>query len=282
MLVIQSCKEMQVWAQKTREQGKLIAFVPTMGFLHEGHFALLREGKKRGGRLVISIFVNPTQFGLGEDYEEYPRDLEGDKEKASRLGVDVLFAPSRQEMYPYDFQTYVNVEKVTQNLCGVSRPGHFRGVTTVVAKLFNIVKPHVAVFGEKDYQQLITIRQMVKDLNFDIEITSIPIVREEDGLAMSSRNKYLSGKERKAARCLTDSLDRAEKLYQRGEVSSQNLVEEATKIINTQSSTKIDYIKICHPETLEDIDTIDGRALMALAVRVGKTRLIDNRVLKKL
>jgi len=282
MLVIQSCKEMQVWAQKTREQGKLIAFVPTMGFLHEGHFALLREGKKRGGRLVISIFVNPTQFGLGEDYEEYPRDLEGDKEKASRLGVDVLFAPSRQEMYPYDFQTYVNVEKVTQNLCGVSRPGHFRGVTTVVAKLFNIVKPHVAVFGEKDYQQLITIRQMVKDLNFDIEITSIPIVREEDGLAMSSRNKYLSGKERKAARCLIDSLDRAEKLYQRGEVNSQNLVEEATKIINTQSSTKIDYIKICHPETLEDIDTIDGRALMALAVRVGKTRLIDNRVLKKL
>ncbi len=281
MLTIQSCKEMQAWAQKTREAGKIIAFVPTMGFLHKGHLALMEEGKKRGDVLVISIFVNPTQFGVGEDYEEYPRDLEGDKKKAEKVGVDVIFAPSVKEMYPPDYQTFVQVEKVTQNLCGISRPTHFRGVTTVVAKLFNIVKPQIAIFGEKDYQQLITIRQMVKDLNFDIEIVGMPIVREDDGLAMSSRNNYLTPKERKAALCLVNSLNQAEKLFQNGEVRTEKLIQEAEKIINAQPLAKIDYIKICHPETLEDIDTIDSKALMALAVRIGNTRLIDNRILKR-
>ncbi|MBW1678920.1 MAG: pantoate--beta-alanine ligase [Deltaproteobacteria bacterium] len=281
MNIIHSLIEMQNWAKKARGAGKVIAFVPTMGFLHEGHLALMREGKKRGDVLVISIFVNPTQFGVGENYEEYPQDLEGDKEKALKVGVDIIFAPPVREMYPPDFQTYVNVEKVTQNLCGISRPTHFQGVTTVVAKLFNIIKPQVAFFGEKDYQQLITIRQMVKDLNFDIEIIGMPIIREEGGLAMSSRNKYLSSKERKAAFCLVSSLDRAERLYQSGEVSSQKLIEETVKNINAQALTRVDYIKICDPDTLEDIDTIDGKALIALAVRIGKTRLIDNRTFKK-
>lgn len=282
MELIYSIMEMQMWVREARQARKVIAFVPTMGFLHEGHVSLMQEGKKRGDVLVVSIFVNPTQFGAGEDYGEYPRDLEGDKEKCLRVGADVIFVPSVKEMYPPDFQTFVTVEKVTQNLCGISRPTHFRGVTTVVAKLFNIVKPQVAIFGEKDYQQLITIRQMVKDVNFDIEIVGMPIVREADGLAMSSRNKYLSLEERKEALCLISSLEKVEHLYRAGERNAQRLINEATQIVTAQPSATIDYVKICNPETLEDIDTIDGSALMALAVRVGKTRLIDNRRLKEI
>ena len=280
MDVFQSVTEMQVWANEARRSGKVISLVPTMGFLHEGHVALMEKGKKRGDVLAISIFVNPTQFGAGEDYEEYPQDLEGDKEKAAEAGVDVIFAPHVKDMYPSDFQTYIDVEKVTQNLCGFSRPTHFRGVTTVVAKLFNIIKPHVAVFGEKDFQQLITVRQMVKDLNVDIEVVGMPIVREEDGLAMSSRNKHLNPEERTAALCLVASLDRAEKLHQSGEIRSEKIIGEAQKIINAQSLAAIDYVKICNAETLEDVDTLDGIALMALAVRIGTTRLIDNRILQ--
>jgi pantoate--beta-alanine ligase len=280
MDVFQSVTEMQAWANEARRSGKVISLVPTMGFLHEGHVTLLREGRKRGDALVFSIFVNPAQFGAGEDYEEYPRDLEGDKEKAAEAGVDIIFAPSAKEMYPSDFQTYIDVEKVTQNLCGFSRPTHFRGVTTVVAKLFNIIKPHVAIFGEKDFQQLITIRQMVKDLNMDIEVIGMPIVREEDGLAMSSRNKHLNPKERKVSLCLVDSLDRAEKLHQGGEIHAERIIGEALKIISEQHLAAIDYVKICNAETLEDIDTLDGIAVMALAVRIGTTRLIDNRIFK--
>lgn len=279
MKLIQSVSEMQQWANSARQEGKRISFVPTMGFLHEGHVALMREGKNRGDCLVASIFVNPTQFGVGEDYEDYPRDLEGDSEKISSAGGDVIFAPSVKEMYPAGYQTFIAVEKVTQNLCGASRPTHFRGVTTVVAKLFNIVKPHVAIFGQKDYQQLVTIRQMTRDLNFDIEIIGMPTIREKDGLAMSSRNKYLSTEERKQALCLVNALNRAEKLFQGGEKNSKKLIAGAADIISAQPAAVIDYINICHPETIEDLEWIDDKALMALAVKIGKTRLIDNRVL---
>jgi pantoate--beta-alanine ligase len=280
MNTIQSVSDMQQWTCATREAEKKIAFVPTMGFLHEGHVALMREGKGRGDYLVVSIFVNPTQFGVGEDYEDYPRDLEGDAEKVSSAGGDIIFAPSVKEMYPSGYQTFVAVEKVTQNLCGASRPTHFQGVTTVVAKLFNIVKPHVAIFGEKDYQQLVTIRQMTRDLNFDIEIIGMPTIREEDGLAMSSRNKYLSSEERKQALCLVSALNQVEKLFQGGEKNSKKLIARAAEIIRVQPAAAIDYVKVCHPETIEDLEWIDDRALMALAVKIGKTRLIDNRVLK--
>lgn len=280
MNTIQSVSEMQKWASTTREAGKKIAFVPTMGFLHEGHVALMREGKSRGDYLVVSIFVNPTQFGVGEDYEKYPRDLEGDTEKVSSAGGDIIFAPSAKEMYPSGYQTFVAVEKVTQNLCGASRPTHFQGVTTVVAKLFNIIKPHVAIFGEKDYQQLVTIRQMTRDLNFDIEIIGMPTIREEDGLAMSSRNKYLSSEERKQALCLFSALNQVEKLFQGGEKNSKKLIDRAAEIIRIQPAAAIDYVKVCHPETIEDLEWIDDKALMALAVKIEKTRLIDNRVLK--
>jgi len=278
--VITSIAEMQRWVNLTRKEGKKIAFVPTMGFLHEGHLALIREGKKRGDYLVVSIFVNPTQFGEGEDYNQYPRDLSGDIEKVQSAGGDIVFAPSVKEMYPPGYQTYVTVEKVTRNLCGISRPHHFRGVTSVVTKLFNIVKPEVAIFGEKDFQQLVTIRRMVKDLNFDIEIVGVPTVREKDGLAMSSRNQYLNEEERKQALCLFNALNCAEKLFHQGEKNPQKLIAVATEIINAQPSAKIDYVKICSLETLEDLDFITGEALMALAVRIGKTRLIDNRILK--
>jgi len=271
---------MQQWAGATREAGKKIAFVPTMGFLHEGHVALMREGKGRGDYLVVSIFVNPTQFGVGEDYEDYPRDLEGDTEKVSSAGGDIIFTPSTKEMYPSGYQTFVAVEKVTQNLCGASRPTHFQGVTTVVAKLFNIVKPQVAIFGEKDYQQLVTIRQMTRDLNFAIEIIGMPIIREEDGLAMSSRNKYLSPEERKQALCLFSALNQVEKLFQGGEKNPKKLIDRAAEIIRVQPVATIDYVKVCHPETIEDLEWIDDKALMTLAVKIGKTRLIDNRVLK--
>jgi len=280
MNTIRSVSDMQQWAGATREAGKKIAFVPTMGFLHEGHVALMREGKGRGDYLVVSIFVNPTQFGVGEDYEDYPRDLEGDTEKVSSAGGDIIFTPSTKEMYPSGYQTFVAVEKVTQKLCGASRPTHFQGVTTVVAKLFNIVKPQVAIFGEKDYQQLVTIRQMTRDLNFAIEIIGMPIIREEDGLAMSSRNKYLSPEERKQALCLFSALNQVEKLFQGGEKNPKKLIDRAAEIIRVQPVATIDYVKVCHPETIEDLEWIDDKALMTLAVKIGKTRLIDNRVLK--
>jgi len=274
MNTIQSVSEMQKWASTTREAGKKIAFVPTMGFLHEGHVALMREGKSRGDCLVVSIFVNPTQFGVGEDYEKYPRDLEGDTEKVSSAGGDIIFAPSAKEMYPSGYQTFVAVEKVTQNLCGASRPTHFQGVTTVVAKLFNIIKPHVAIFGEKDYQQLVTIRQMTRDLSFDIEIIGMSTIREEDGLAMSSRNKYLSSEERKQALCLFSALNQVEKLFQGGEKNSKKLIDRAAEIIRIQPAAAIDYVKVCHPETIEDLEWIDDKALMALAVKIEKQGLL--------
>jgi pantoate--beta-alanine ligase len=280
MRFITSIKEMQELAERLRRQGKVISFVPTMGYLHQGHLSLMEEGRKRGDVLIISIFVNPTQFGVGEDYALYPRDLERDKRLAERVGVDVIFVPTEEEMYPQAYQTFVQVEEVTKNLCGISRPHHFKGVTTVVAKLFNIVKPHIALFGEKDFQQMVTIRQMVRNLNYDIEIVGMPTYREEDGLAMSSRNTYLKPEERKAALSLYRSLKRASELFQAGEKKAEKVIQEVRKIIEAEELITVDYIKVCDSEDLKDLVIVDREALVAVAVKIGKTRLIDNLVLK--
>lgn len=263
-------------ASAARAEGKSVSFVPTMGFLHDGHASLMREGRRRGDLLVVSIFVNPTQFGAGEDFEAYPRDLERDSAIALDNGVDVLFVPNAREMYPAGFQTWVNVEDISLPLCGASRPGHFRGVTTVVAKLFNIVRPTVAFFGEKDYQQLAVIRRMVADLDMDVEVAGLPTVREADGLAMSSRNAYLSPAERTSALCLSRSLAAASALYRSGEVSVRRLREEVEGIILREPCAVIDYVEFRHGDTLEVTEQADDRTVLALAVRIGKTRLIDN------
>lgn len=280
MQVITGIKEMQTFSNKVRREGKTIVLVPTMGFLHPGHLSLMEEGRQQADLLVISIFVNPTQFGGGEDFEDYPRDLEKDQQLAKEVGVDVIFAPTMVEMYPAGFQTYVQVEEVTKNLCGISRPAHFRGVTTVVCKLFNVVKPHTVIFGEKDFQQLVAIRQMVSDLNLDVEIVGMSIFREEDGLAMSSRNRYLTEDERKAALSLFHSLKQASALFEQGERKAGEIVREVKKIIEAEKLAQIDYVKICDTKMLGDLEQIDREAVIALAVRIGKARLIDNIVLK--
>ena len=281
MEIIVQSKEMQRRAEQQRRQGMTIAFVPTMGFLHEGHLSLMREGRKRGDCLVTSIFVNPTQFGPAEDYDRYPRDMKQDLKLIQGVGADICFTPSAAEIYPDGFQTSVEVERVTRNLCGISRPGHFRGVTTVVAKLFNIVKPHLALFGQKDYQQLVAIKQMVKDLNLDIEVIGMPTIRESDGLAMSSRNTYLHPKKRKEAARLYRSLIKGKELFALGERSAATILQEVRRIIEEDKAAVIDYVKICNAHTLEDIEEIKGEAVIALAVKMGKTRLIDNIILKE-
>ena len=280
MHTVTKSKEMQAFSDKVRRAGKTIVLVPTMGFLHPGHLSLMKEGRRRGDILVISIFVNPTQFGEGEDYQDYPRDMEKDQKLAEEVGVDVIFAPAVKEMYPVGHQTHVTVEEVTKNLCGVSRPTHFRGVTTVVCKLFTIVKPHVAIFGEKDFQQLVTIRQMSSDLNLDVEVVGMPIYREKDGLAMSSRNKYLNPDERKAALCLFNSLKKASALFEQGERTTGEIVRETKKVIEAEKLVQIDYVKVCDAKTIKDIEQIDREAVLALAVKIGRARLIDNVVLK--
>jgi pantoate--beta-alanine ligase len=281
MEVIATAKEMQRSSDQLRQKGKTIAFVPTMGYLHEGHLTLMRAGKEQGDALIISIFVNPTQFGPKEDYEQYPRDMQRDLKLAQKVGVDIVFTPSAQEMYPDGFQTSVEVEWVTQNLCGISRPSHFRGVATIVAKLFNIVKPHFALFGQKDYQQLITIKRMVKDLNMDTEVIGIPTVRERDGLAMSSRNAYLSPKKRKEAAKLNRALRKGEELFRQGERDTAAILTTVRGVIEEAKPKKIDYVKICDAHTLEDIKEIKDEAIIAVAVQIGKTRLIDNIILKE-
>ncbi len=267
---------MQTFADRTRTGGKTIAFVPTMGYLHEGHASLIRDAAGRGDEVVVSIFVNPTQFGPGEDLEAYPRDFERDRKLSENAGAGIIFFPTPQEMYGKNFQTFVQLEKLPMHLCGLSRPVHFRGVATVVSKLFHIVKPHIAIFGQKDWQQLQVIRQMVRDMNFDIEIIGAPIVREADGLAMSSRNVYLNPEQRKQALCLYQSLLRAKEMLKNGTVDTAEIIHTADGLISACPEAKTDYISICDPETLEELKTVDRPALMALAVKVGKTRLIDN------
>ena len=276
MKKIDSISEMQKISEELRASGKTIAFVPTMGFLHEGHLELMREGNRRSDILIASIFINPTQFGFSEDLDAYPRDMEGDFKKAKSAGTDFIFIPSVKEMYPKNFQTTINLKSIINHLCGLSRPGHFDGVATVIAKFFNIMRPHIAIFGQKDFQQLAVIRCMVKDLNLDIEIIGHQTVREDDGLAMSSRNSYLNSKERISALCLKKSLDLSIAMVNGGVTETLKIKSAIEKLISTHSFTEIDYIAICDPETMEDINIIEGEALFALAVYIGKTRLIDN------
>ena len=270
---------MQERSNHLRTIGQKIAFVPTMGYLHEGHLSLFRIGRKEGDCLVVSIFVNPTQFAPGEDLETYPRDFERDVALSKNEDVDIVLAPNEKDLYPEKFQTYVTLEKLPNHLCGLSRPLFFRGVATVVSKLFHIVKPHVAVFGQKDFQQLVVIRQMVRDLNMDVKILSGPTIREPDGLAMSSRNSYLTPKQRTSARCLYQALKEAQALLARGTNNASHIIRMASDLIRSYPETAIDYVAICDPETLEDMETVNRPALMALAVKVGATRLIDNMLL---
>jgi pantoate--beta-alanine ligase len=282
MRIISKVKEMQKVADELRKEGKIIGVVPTMGYLHEGHLSLIRLAKEKSDVVITTIFVNPLQFAPNEDYDRYPRDFERDVKLAQSAGCDIIFHPSVEEMYPQNFLTYVEVDKLTKVLEGEFRPTHFRGVTTVVAKLFNITKPHIAVFGQKDAQQALIIKQMVRDLNFDIEIIVAPIIREPDGLAMSSRNVYLSDSERKDATVLYESLKLAEKLIENGERNSENIILKMEELIKSKPTAKIDYIAIVEPETLEKVETLsEGKEyLIALAVRIGSTRLIDNTIVK--
>ncbi len=279
MDVVATVEEMQARADRIRAQGKTIALTPTMGCLHEGHLSLIQKGKAHADRVVLSIFVNPTQFGPDEDLDAYPRAMERDLALAEGSGVDVVFAPSDKELYGPDFQTFVSLDRLPNHLCGLSRPVHFRGVATVVTKLFNIVKPHVAVFGEKDYQQLQVVRRMAADLNFDVEIIGAPTVREPDGLAKSSRNAYLTPEQRESGLTLNRSLEKAQAMAAAGEADPARIIEAARDLIDAAPHTRIDYIEIVDPYTLNSVEAVEGSVLMALAVQVGKSRLIDNRIL---
>lgn len=276
MQVVFHIEEMQNISDHLRKEGKRIGFVPTMGYLHEAHLSLVRKAKALCDRVVVSIFVNPTQFGPGEDFERYPRDEERDKAKLDREGIDFLFIPGTAEMYPSEYQTYVDVTEVSKGLCGDLRPGHFRGVATIVVKLFNIVRPHVAVFGEKDYQQLLVIQGMVKDLNFDIEIIPGVLMREEDGIAMSSRNTYLSPSDREKARIINRSLKKGKKLYDSGERQVSVLLKAVEEMIRSVDGIVLQYVEIRDAETLEKMDRVNRSAVIAVAVMIGSVRLIDN------
>ena len=280
MRIIDQIREMRCWSEAGRRESNHIVLVPTMGFLHEGHLSLVREGRKRGDRLVVSVFVNPTQFALNEDYTAYPRDLERDRGLLEKEGVDVLFHPPVEKMFPKGSQTTVEVERLSPLLCGAFRLGHFRGVATVVLKLFNIVRPHVAIFGSKDYQQLQIIRRMVEDLNFDVEVVGSPIVRGKDGLAMSSRNAYLSQEERQAALSLSRSLRKAESVVRQGGRESGRIIHAVRAEIEKGPLARVEYVSLCHPASLEKVEKIHDEALLALAVWIGKARLIDNTILK--
>lgn len=276
MEIVEYPRRMQELAARLRREGKRIGLVPTMGALHEGHLSLMRRCRSENDTSVMSLFVNPLQFDQKGDLRAYPRDLEGDLRKAESAGMDLVFAPAEQAMYPGGFQTHVNVEELAQRWEGASRPGHFRGVATVVTKLLNAVKPHRAYFGQKDYQQALLIKRMVEDLNLDVEIVVMPIVRDPDGLALSSRNVNLSAEERTAALTLHRSLVFAEERVRAGEHDAKAIVEGVRRIIEREPLARVDYVACCDPQTLEPLDRIEGTVLFALAAWVGKTRLIDN------
>ncbi|MBU1026486.1 MAG: pantoate--beta-alanine ligase [Candidatus Margulisbacteria bacterium] len=276
MKVIKTLKAMSAYTSKVRAAGKTIGFVPTMGYLHDGHLSLVEAAKNKAEVVIVSIFVNPTQFAAGEDLVTYPRNLKKDKKALSNFDIDVLFLPSAEEMYPQGYKTFVQVEDLGKNLCGRSRPDHFRGVTTVVAKLFNIVAPHFAFFGQKDFQQLVIIKRMVKDLNVPVEIISLPTVREYDGLAMSSRNKYLDKKQRQAAPVLYQSLLQAKEAIRSGEKDLHKVLAKIRSVIGKQPGIRIDYAAAVDPETLVEAKTAKSPLLLALAAYVGRARLIDN------
>jgi pantoate--beta-alanine ligase len=270
---------MQAWADAEHRAGRRIALVPTMGALHEGHLGLVAEGRRRAERVVVSIFVNPMQFNRRDDFDRYPRTLESDATACAAAGVDVVYAPSPAAMYPEGFQSQVEVAKLTEPLCGAARPGHFRGVTTVVTKLFHAVRPDVAVFGEKDFQQLAVVRRMTADLDFGIEIVGVPTIREADGLAMSSRNRLLSNVEREAARCVPRALDAAAAIVARGDTRVAAVVAAATSVLAAEPRARLEYAETRDPATLEVVEAVTAPTLLALAVWVGSVRLIDNRVL---
>ncbi|HEY4187071.1 MAG TPA: pantoate--beta-alanine ligase [Polyangia bacterium] len=272
---IASPAEMAAWSDATRARGERIAFVPTMGFLHAGHTALMDEGRRHGDRLALSIFVNPTQFAPGEDLDRYPRDVPGDLAKASAHGVDVVFLPTPATMYPPGHQTTVQVHELERGLCGETRPGHFVGVATVVCKLFNIVRPHVAIFGEKDFQQLALIRRMVRDLDMPVEIVALPTVREADGLAMSSRNKFLSPDERARAVAISRALFAARADCAAGTREAASLVAGVQSAL-AENVTRVDYVELRDAETLRPLAAVDRPAVIAVAAFMGRTRLIDN------
>ncbi len=276
MEIIRTISEMRTAVRKARLEGGTVGLVPTMGYLHKGHLSLISRATQANRLVVVSIFVNPLQFGPEEDFGSYPRDLEGDCALAAQAGADIIFAPAVEEMYPGKTLTQVEVALLGDWLCGRSRPGHFRGVTTVVSKLFNIVQPDKAYFGEKDAQQLAIIKQMVLDLNFPVEIVPVSIVREEDGLAMSSRNVYLSAQARSDALVLNGALQQARRLYGAGERNSAKIRQEMLKMIEDAPGANVDYVEICDRSNLQPIESIDKGALVAVAVRFGKTRLIDN------
>jgi pantoate--beta-alanine ligase len=276
MKTISSAAEMTALAKEARRTGKRVGFVPTMGALHAGHLSLVSTGRAQTDILVTSIFVNPAQFGPKEDFGKYPRTLERDSELLAPAGVDCLFAPSVEEMYPKDSSAWVTVEGISDRLDGQSRPGHFRGVTTVVSKLFNIVLPDLAFFGQKDAAQVAIIRKMVRDLQFDVHIVVCPTVRESDGLAMSSRNVYLSPEQRKQALVLYRSLMRVQVLADRGEKDAARLIAAAKQVIAEEPATRLDYFEIVNNDTLEPVADVSGGALVAVAAYVGQTRLIDN------
>ncbi len=277
MKVIEKIDEMKRLRLKLAEP---VGFVPTMGYFHEGHLTLVRRARAENSSVVVSIFVNPTQFGPREDLDKYPRDPQRDLAMLEKEKTDIVFMPSAAEMYPPQFSSWVEVGKITERLEGASRPGHFRGVTTVVAKLFNIVQPTRAYFGQKDAQQLAVIKKMVADLDMNLEIVAVPTVREHDGLAMSSRNTYLNPEERQAALVLYQSLSLAQKLWSQGEKDAGKLRREIIDLIQKQPLVKIDYVSIADAETLDELDSVNPPALVSLAVRIGKTRLIDNVVLE--
>ncbi|MHB8108995.1 MAG: pantoate--beta-alanine ligase [Syntrophorhabdaceae bacterium] len=278
MKIIRTISEMHSVADELRRD-KRIAFVPTMGYLHEGHLALVREARRLADVVIVSIFVNPIQFGPTEDLSRYPRDFERDSRLLENESTDIIFYPDDGQMYAPAFSTYVEVKKLEDHLCGKSRIGHFTGVATVVTKLFNIVKPHFAIFGQKDYQQLMVIEKMVRDLNMDVEIIPHPTVREPDGLAMSSRNTYLTESERKKALLINASLRVAEDMFRSGERETAAIVKAVEDTLRKENGIEIEYINICDTMTLDDVPAIKEKAVLAIACRIGKTRLIDNTIL---
>lgn len=280
MKVYRSIRSLTKKVQEIKRKGHKIGLVPTMGFLHQGHMSLIRRAKKDTDCVIVSIFVNPAQFGPREDFKKYPRDLKRDLDLCEKEGVDIIFAPRAEEMYPEGYSTCVNVENITDRLCGASRPGHFKGVATVVTKLFNITLPDIAYFGQKDSQQAIVIKRMTEDLNMPVKIKVMPIVRELDGLAMSSRNVYLSQKERAQALSLYRALKLAKGLFNNGERDSGKIISRMRQAINKGSQARIEYIAVVDAKDLKGIKKISSQALVAVAAWVGKTRLIDNIVLK--
>ena len=276
MVLVKTIKEVKELVNKWKSEGQSIGLVPTMGYLHEGHKSLIERSVKENDRTIVSVFVNPIQFGPNEDLATYPRDIESDKKLCESVGADLIFNPEPDEMYGDRFCTHVDMSILTEDLCGASRPGHFRGVQTVVLKLFNIAMPNKAYFGEKDAQQLAVIKRMVEDLNVNVEIVGCPIVREADGLAKSSRNTYLSKEEREAATIINKALTIGKELIKNGERDTKTVADKITDVINSEPMANIEYIKIVDLLTIKPVEKIEGSVLCAAAVRFGTTRLIDN------